>query len=703
MQESSSRHAAGMVLACVLLLPLPAWGVCPPLNDCFRGPSCNYIGDGTNCTVDACGAGGNGVCGSVIGGGKQCIRQPGATSCNEVQCQTSSCPLPAGCDRPSNCIRQGTCQFTPTPGASCSDGNQCTANDVCSGGGTCTPGTPIAGCQPCSSPTQCDDGNPCTTDTCPAGTCQHGSAVGVVCRAAAGVCDVAETCTAASAQCPPDAFLPSSTVCRQSAGVCDVTENCTGSRAACPTDAFVPNTTVCRPSAGTCDVAETCTGTNATCPPDDFKPANTVCRASTGVCDVAESCTGSSAACPADAFQSSTTVCRPDAGPCDVAETCTGSSASCPGDSFQPNSVVCRPATGECDTDDMCSGASAQCGPDIVRPDGTACTDDGIACTTDQCNGLAKSCEHVPQDRCVPCTSADQCDDGSACTVDTCEEGFCRFRPGNAGATCRDVAGPCDVAETCTGTSATCPADVLWPPTTVCRPSAGSCDVAETCTGSDLTCPVDRFEAASTVCRSAAGDCDVSETCTGDSPVCPADTQKSEGDSCDDDDPATATSTCQDQQCRGVALGITIPSVIEVPATQPPNKVKIPVEIAVPDTAGTQAARVTVQAFVSCLDLPVAGRPAQCGSPATETLGVATRVESTFLPVTRPRTRNLGRTQSRTVRVALPLTKLGQKLFARLKGGEQQRQLPLQITAALRDRQGRTITAAFQSLLDRRR
>jgi hypothetical protein len=509
---------------------------------------------------------------------KQCKRQPGATSCTEVQCQTASCPLPPGCDRPGNCIGQGTCQFTPTPGASCSDGNQCTSNDVCSGSGTCIPGTPIEGCQPCSSAAQCDDGNPCTTDTCPAGTCQHGPAAGVVCRPAAGECDVAETCTAASAECPPDAFLPSSTVCRESVGACD------------------------------------------------------------------------------------------------VAETCTGSTPSCPAD--------------------------------------------------------------VPQDGCVPCTFTDQCDDGNVCTVDTCEAGFCRFRAGNAGATCRDAAGPCDVPETCTGASTACPADVLQSATAVCRPSAGSCDVAETCTGSDPTCPPDRFAAAGTVCRRAAGDCDVGETCAGDSPVCPTDalapattvcrpaagpcdrpetcdgtgiacppdTQRSDGDSCDDDDPVTATSTCQDHECRGVALSIMIPPVIDVPAARPANRVKVPLEIASLDGAGTQSARVTAQAFVSCLDLPLASRPVQCSRTA-ETLGrgLVPRLESVFLPVTRSRKRNLGRRRTSAARINLPLTKLGRKLFARLRGDEQLRQLPLQVTAALRDRQGRRITAAFQSLLERRR
>jgi len=178
---------------------------------------------------------------------------------------------------------------------------------------------------------------------------------------------------------------------------------------------------------------------------------------------------------------------------------------------------------------------------------------------------------------------------------------------------------------------------------------------------------------------------------------------KQEGDACDDGDPGTATSPCQQQDCRGVAIGIEIPPVIDVPAGKPPGKVKIPADIQIPDTAGTGVASVTVQAFVDCVDIPVADRPAQCGSAAIASRSIVTKVESTFLPVTRPRTKSLGRTQARSVQVNLPLTRLGRKLFGRLRSGEQQRQLPLQITAALSDRQGRTITAVFQSLLSRRR
>src|SRR3989441_10130357 len=90
-----------------------------------------------------------------------------------------------------------------------------------------------------------------------------------------------------------------------------------------------------------------------------------------------------------------------------------------------------------------------------------------------------------------------------------------------SGTTCRSSAGVCDTAETCTGTSAACPADSFVASTTVCRASAGTCDVAENCTGTSAACPNDAKSAG--VCRSAQGDCDVAESCDGVSNDCPAD------------------------------------------------------------------------------------------------------------------------------------------------------------------------------------
>src|SRR6185503_4533877 len=82
----------------------------------------------------------------------------------------------------------------------------------------------------------CDQGGANgTTTSCCSAICQF-SASTQQCRASAGVCDVAESCTGAAATCPADLFVSSSTVCRSSAGVCDMAESCTGSSAACPTD-----------------------------------------------------------------------------------------------------------------------------------------------------------------------------------------------------------------------------------------------------------------------------------------------------------------------------------------------------------------------------------------------------------------------------------------------------------------------------------
>jgi hypothetical protein len=108
---------------------------------------------------------------------------------------------------------------------------------------------------------------------------------------------------------------------------------------------------------------------------------------------------------------------------------------------------------------------------------------------------------------------SEQCDGGACCTS------TCTF----ATSVCRASAGPCDVAETCSGSSASCPADSVAPSSQVCRPSAGSCDVAETCSGSSVSCPADTFASNTTVCRAAVNSCDIAEKCTGSSVTCPAD------------------------------------------------------------------------------------------------------------------------------------------------------------------------------------
>src|SRR5207247_1234198 len=192
---------------------------------------------------------------------------------------------------------------------------------------------------------ECDDGNLNDGD-CSSSSCKIESST-TMCRAAAGPCDVTESCDGVSNDCPADAFKASSVKCRATAGPCDQAEFCTGASAACPADTFKPSTTKCRSAAGACDVAEFCTGSDAACPTD--QKSTGVCRPTAGDCDVADSCDGVSNDCPADALVPAGTECRAAAGECDVAETCSGTNAACPADAFVPAGTECRAAAGECD------------------------------------------------------------------------------------------------------------------------------------------------------------------------------------------------------------------------------------------------------------------------------------------------------------------------------------------------------------------
>src|SRR5438094_10544712 len=212
---------------------------------------------------------------------------------------------------------------------------------------------------------------------------------------------------------------------------------------------FLTSSTTSRGAADECDLAEVCSGTAATCPADAKKTAGTACSSDGNPCSV-DQCNGSSNACTHTTAATAGTVCRTGSGDaCDPTETCTGSSTSCPADVEQSSSFTCRAAGGECGLAENCTGvAGATCPADAKKPNGTACTDDGNPCTTETCNGSSNLCQHPP---------------------------------GNAGTVCRTGSGDvCDPDETCTGSSSTCPADVVQPNTFTCRSAAGECDLADT-------------------------------------------------------------------------------------------------------------------------------------------------------------------------------------------------------------------------------
>jgi hypothetical protein len=127
----------------------------------------------------------------------------------------------------------------------------------------------------------------------------------------------------------------------------------------------------------------------------------------------------------------------------------------------------------------------------------------------------------------------DVCGDGATTGSESCDLGGANGQAGScctssctfasAATTCRDSGGACDIAETCSGNSATCPADLLANSGTTCRGANGACDIAETCDGTSPTCGSDTFVSSSTSCRSATSICDAEEFCSGSGPNCPGD------------------------------------------------------------------------------------------------------------------------------------------------------------------------------------
>jgi hypothetical protein len=76
----------------------------------------------------------------------------------------------------------------------------------------------------------------------------------------------------------------------------------------------------------------------------------------------------------------------------------------------------------------------------------------------------------------VDASIGEECDEGAANgTPESCCTESCTLRA--AGQTCRPAAGPCDVAESCTGASPACPADVTLPD----GDGDGTCDAHDVC------------------------------------------------------------------------------------------------------------------------------------------------------------------------------------------------------------------------------
>ncbi|HYB98936.1 MAG TPA: hypothetical protein VEC57_07330 [Candidatus Limnocylindrales bacterium] len=450
---------------------------------------------------------------------------------------------------------------------------------------------------------QCDAGasNGAAASCCSA-TCSY-RPVDYICRGAAGECDVAETCTGASASCPSDSLQPADSTCTDDGNAC-TSDRCDGSSTACQHAAGNAGA-VCRAAVDDCDAAEVCDGSSTSCPADVLDAAGTACasdgnpctvdqcdgvntacqhpagnagatcRAAAGECDAAEICDGADPACPVDAKVASGTSCSDDGNAC-TEDRCDGSGDACQHPAGNVG-AVCRAAAGECDVAETCDG-TATCPTDGLTDAGTSCSSDGNPCTIDQCDGASALCQHPAGNAGATCrAAADECDaaelcdgasttcpgdakqsadtactdDGNACTLDRCDgsSDACQHPAGNTGTVCRAAAGECDIAETCDGT-ATCPSDALVPADSSCTSDGNVC-TRDVCDGSSPLCQHPAGNAG-TVCRAAAGECDTAETCSGEAAECPADakapadtTCSSDGNVCTLDRCDGSSDTCQ--------------------------------------------------------------------------------------------------------------------------------------------------------------
>src|SRR5439155_1119964 len=163
--------------------------------------------------------------------------------------------------------------------------------------------------------------------------------------------------------------------------------------------------------------------------------------------------------------------------------------------------------------------------------------------------------------------AGEDCDQGASNgTAGSCCSASCRFV--TSGTICRAAANECDVAESCTGSSATCPADTVKAAGTACTDDGNVC-TTDACNGT-AGAPACTHPAGSagSVCRAAAGECALAEpcaggitvrppagVCTGTSTTCPTDTFQPNGTACTDDgDP------CTSDVCSGTSAICTHPA-----------------------------------------------------------------------------------------------------------------------------------------------
>ncbi len=438
MRRFASRNNTGMPCGAgcrpqlFVQYELPLGQVCSVNGDCDSDRCVATANPGIKvcCSAPSCSSGGQCFgAGYCQAGSGTCTSDPlsNGTLCAD--------PNPGNVCSRGECNGGGACVERADPG---SGGTICRAStgtcdpqEVCTGSSASCPGNVVLGNgTPC--PTGADS-NPCTQDICNgvSGPCTHPAGnPGTLCRASAGICDIAETCDGVSTTCPANGFQPPTTQCAGPSCVNATTFQpptlCNGSMASCPA---APPPTSCAPftcsgssCTGGCTDDTDCSAGNYCAAPNCLpkKSNGTACTASNecitnqcadGVC-CNTNCGGSN---PNDCQSCATpnagtctplpasTACRASAGTCDIAEVCNGVSTACPGDSFLPASTVCRAG--------MCSAGSSTVEANCPGTGPTCPSEQIINCAPFACNGPL--CH-------TSCTNDNQCLVGNYCANGSC-------------------------------------------------------------------------------------------------------------------------------------------------------------------------------------------------------------------------------------------------------------------------------------------
>jgi hypothetical protein len=314
----------------------------------------------------------------------------------------------------------------------------------------------------CGSNSECNDANPCTTDVCNAGVCEHvnntapcddgfyctsaDTCSGGVCVGGSSPCVAPLVCSEtldACVECLGPSDCADGNICTDD--LCDANGICSN-----------PNNSLSCNDGLWCTTADQCTGgvclgSGDACPGAVCDEAGDRCVEclSDGDCEDNNPCTDDACDANVCTHVNNTDSCN-DGLYCTQTDTCSGGVCVGVGDPCDPQSStpVCSEALNqcvECETNAQCNDGNV-CTTDLCLMN--VCTnnannlpcDDGLFCTaTDICSatvcvGTGDACPGQLCDEssnvCVDCfTVADCSDDGLACTVDGCVNGACVYAP----------------------------------------------------------------------------------------------------------------------------------------------------------------------------------------------------------------------------------------------------------------------------------